>query len=379
MRLLVTGGGTGGHVYPALAVLESLLAEPAWETRREDVAWVGAAHSLEERILTGEGLTFYPIASGAVRGAGGLRLIANLAQTLKGCVQALALLGRIRPQAVLATGGYVSVPLVVAAWTRRCPVLIYLPDMAPGLAVRFLAHLARRVAVSFDKVATYFAPGKALVSGYPVRQALFTRTRLEARRNLGLQADVPMLLVLGGSRGARSINQAIVSGLSALLERAQVVHVSGMLDYERLAEERNGLSAHQQERYRLYAYLNQEMVDALVAADLVIARAGAATLGEFPAVGLPSILVPYPFSGQHQQPNADYMASRGAALTLADAALGEQLVPTVLALLEDPDRLHDMAQAARVLAQPEAARCIAAELVRLSQGDREAKRDSHTQ
>jgi UDP-N-acetylglucosamine--N-acetylmuramyl-(pentapeptide) pyrophosphoryl-undecaprenol N-acetylglucosamine transferase len=362
MRVLVTGGGTGGHVYPALAVIETLRRDPRWGVGANDVAWVGSAHSVEERILAREELAFLAISAGALRGAHPLQALRSLGALGRGLGEARQVLSRFRPDVVLATGGYVSVPLVLAARAAGRPVMIYLPDMEPGLAVRFLAYWAQRVAVSFDSVAAYFPRSKVIVSGYPVRATLYQTTRDTARQTLGLLPAWPTLLVFGGSRGAHAINVALIASLPSLLQAAQVVHISGPEEYQRLADLRNGLPQELQARYHLYAYMYEHMTAALAAADLVVARAGAATLGEFPAVGLPSILVPYPYAGQHQHMNAAYLAERGAGLILQDADLPTQLWPTIQRLLGDKARLQAMSVAARALAVPDAAQRIAAAL-----------------
>ncbi len=366
MRLLITGGGTGGHVYPALSVIGAL-CEELEAIRREDMAWVGRADSLEERIVAQEGLAFCPIAAGAMRGVNPLGMVRNVAVLAQGVGQAGRLIDRFQPDAVLATGGYVSVPLVVAARTRKVPALIYLPDMEPGWAVRFLTFFAARIAVSFEAVAGYFPKRKVLVSGYPVRRALWQTERRTAREVLGLDPAVPMLLVLGGSSGAHSINEAVRRGLGALLATAQVIHISGPEDYPGLQAHRETLAEELRPRYHLFPYLYEQMTDALVAADLVVARAGAATLGEFPAAGLPAVLVPYPYAGQHQWINATYLAERGAAAVVADGDLQGRFLGVVQDLLGSPERLRAMSVAARALAVPNAALRIATELQALAQ------------
>jgi len=366
MRLLVTGGGTAGHVYPALAIVEALVGNEAWDTDLDDVAWVGGAGSIEERILARTGVIFHAIPAGALRGVGPRAAMRNLTLVRRGYRRSRELLAEFRPDAVLATGGYVSVPLVLAARVCRCPSLIYLPDMRPGLAVRLLSWFAQRVAVSFESVARHFARRKVVVSGYPVRQALQGGDEGQARDALGLTGERPVLLIFGGSRGAHSINEAVRGVLKGLLGIAQVVHISGTADYGLLSDAREDLPSDLRCCYHLFSYLHEEMTDALTAAELVVARAGAATLGEFPAVGLPSVLVPYPYAGQHQQVNAEYLAGRGAAVIVLDADLGTRLLPVVTDLLGDRGRLRTMAAAARALAVPEAASTIAGELVSLA-------------
>jgi UDP-N-acetylglucosamine--N-acetylmuramyl-(pentapeptide) pyrophosphoryl-undecaprenol N-acetylglucosamine transferase len=265
---------------------------------------------------------------------------------------------------VLSTGGYVSAATTLAAWLKRIPVLIYLPDIVPGQAIQKLSRFAARIAVTSEESCRYFDRSKVVVTGYPVRPEILTLSRAEARQALGLDSRSKVLLVFGGSQGARSINQALLAGLASLLPICQVVHISGRLDADWVTRVTGELPEAVRARYHHYDYLH-DMPVALVAADLAVARAGAATLGEFPAAGLPAVLVPYPYSGQHQNPNADYMAKNGAARVLLDADLGEKLVPTLLELLDDApswQALATMRESARSLARPDAAEAIAGQL-----------------
>jgi UDP-N-acetylglucosamine--N-acetylmuramyl-(pentapeptide) pyrophosphoryl-undecaprenol N-acetylglucosamine transferase len=233
-----------------------------------------------------------------------------------------------------------------------------LPDIVPGLAIRYLSRFATRVAVTSEESYRYFDRDKVTVTGYPVRAEIYQANREEARQKLGLEAGAKTLLVFGGSRGARSINKALVAGLRELLPVCQIVHVSGRLDAEWVAGAASSLPEELRARYHHFDYLHH-MPQALVASDLVVARAGAATLGEFPAARLPAVLVPYPHSGQHQNPNADYMARNGVAKALPDDKLQERLVTTVIALLRDEEMLAAMQESARAMDRPDAAEAIA--------------------
>jgi len=258
---------------------------------------------------------------------------------------------------------------VMGAWLLRRPVLIYLPDIEPGLAVRFLVPFADRIAVTAEDTRQFLSADRVVVTGYPVRPGLGSRDKREARRRLGLDVDLRTLLILGGSQGAHAINQAISDALPALLEHCQVIHICGRRDELWLRERRNELATCHNTRYSVYSYLHHEMLDALAAADLVVARAGAATLGKFPAVGLPSVLVPYPYSGGHQRPNARYLEEQGAALVVEEEEIGQgTLGRVVIELLSDDERLGHMGERSRRLAQPDAARRIVNELRRLAFG-----------
>jgi UDP-N-acetylglucosamine--N-acetylmuramyl-(pentapeptide) pyrophosphoryl-undecaprenol N-acetylglucosamine transferase len=284
---------------------------------------------------------------------------------VRGVQQTARVIQEFKPDVALVTGGYVAAPVAWATWRARprVPVLIFLPDLTPGLAIKLTSKLAANVAVSFPEVSDYF-PGKAIVTGYPVRPELLEANQAIARGAFGLRAGLPVLLVFGGSRGSKSINRALVSALPELLQHCQVIHISGQTDWPWVAERTSTISG--SERYHPFPYLNEVMVQALAAADLVVARAGASVLGEFPAVRLPSILVPYPHAGQHQQANADYLAQRGAAVVINDQELPAQLAPAILALLRSPDRLAAMSRAAAELARPDAAGSIVRELRRLA-------------
>jgi UDP-N-acetylglucosamine--N-acetylmuramyl-(pentapeptide) pyrophosphoryl-undecaprenol N-acetylglucosamine transferase len=290
---------------------------------------------------------------------------------VRGANQAAEIIQEFRPDVALVTGGYVAAPVAWAAWRARprVPMLIFLPDLTPGMAIKLTSKLAAKVAVSFPEASHYF-PGKAVVTGYPVRPELLTANRVVARKVFGLREELPTLLVFGGSRGSASINRALVAALPELLPHCQVIHISGQTDWRWIVDHyghaRSETPMLHQERYHPFPYLNEEMVQALAAADLVVARAGASVLGEFPAVGLPSILVPYPHAGKHQEANAAYLERRGAAVMIMDEELPARLASTVLDLLKSPDRLASMSQAAADLARPDATGNIVRELRRLA-------------
>jgi len=365
VRLAVTGGGTGGGIYPALSVVHELLSDPQWGTALEDVVWVGMGGALEERIVVQRGMRFRALPSGPVRGVNPLRAVRSLARMAQGVALGRRLLHELGTEVVLATGGYVSAPLLAAAW-RLCPSLIYLPDMEPGLAVRYLSPLATRIAVSFEGVEEAFPAGKAFVSGYPVRREFLGVERDAARRLWGLDNGASVLLVMGGSTGGRGINVAVQGCLPELLEMAEVIHVCGQAHYEDMARSRDALPERLRKRYRLHAYLYEGMAQAMAAADLAMARAGASTLAELPAVGLPAILVPYPHPPRHQDANARYLSSCGAAVVVEEDDLANSLLDVVRELLGNATRRQEMSRASRALSRPDAARTIASELVRLA-------------
>jgi len=332
-----------------------------------DVCYVGDASGIEARLAAKAGLPFQGVSTASFHGASLWSLPGRAIRLSRGTAQCLRVIDQFRPQAVLATGGYVSGPAILAAWVRRVPSLVYLPDLTPGLAIRFLGRLATRVAVSFERSISSIPGKRGIVTGYPVRPELFETNKTTSRRNLQLDEDTKTLLVLGGSQGAHSINLGMSAILEDLLPLCQIVHIAGERDVSWLLSRKEGLPEPLSPRYRVYPYLHEEMIYALGAADLAVARAGAATIGEFPAVGLPSVLVPYPHAGAHQYANAEYMVHNQAAVQIEDAYLeGDVLRETIISLLGDEERLSQLSEAARRLARPEASAHIASLLDEIS-------------
>ena len=242
-------------------------------------------------------------------------------------MQARRLVHSFQPQVMLFTGGFVAVPVALAGrlgMGSRARNLLYVPDIEPGLALKTLARFASRIAVTVAESREYFGAHKdVVVAGYPTRPELQPMAPAAARQTFGLAADLPTLLVLGGSKGARSINRAILASLPGLLQEMQVLHVTGQLDWSEVEAARVKLAESTPpqllSRYQIYPYLHEEMAAAFSAADLLVSRAGASTLGELPLFGLPAILVPYPHAWRYQQVNAQYLAEHGAAEIIQDA------------------------------------------------------------
>ncbi len=351
MTVILAGGGTGGHVYPALAVADAIRnAVPGSEV---DLVYLGTAHGLEADLVPRTGIAFHTMKAGGIRGRGPFGVARSIVSLAIGTVQAWREIGRNHADSVFATGGYASVPAGLAARLRRKPLIVYLPDVRPGWAVKFLSKLATQVAASSESALESLPRRKTVVTGYPVRDDFWNVTREEARRRLGLDPTLPVLLVSGASQGARSINRAIAAQIDALTDVCQVVHVTGKRDALWLNCARNNLPAAKQPRWQLHTYLHNLPL-AMIAADLAVMRSGASVLGELPAAGLPAVLAPYPHAGEHQRLNAEYLAARGGAVVVDDGDLGAFL-PNVVALLADRSRLERMRQAMTALARPHAA------------------------
>jgi UDP-N-acetylglucosamine--N-acetylmuramyl-(pentapeptide) pyrophosphoryl-undecaprenol N-acetylglucosamine transferase len=365
VRILIAAGGTGGHVYPALAIAEALQALESGVS----LAFVGSVDGFERPLVAEGGVTFArydEVRAGPLHGVSPLQFISSLFQLVIGTLQAFALLLRNRPAALLLTGGWVGLPVALAAWVLRVPSLIYLPDIEPGLTIRALRPFATQVAVTAPAAQQYFRAGHTVVTGYPLRKDVTGATREAGIAHFKLDPSRKTLLVFGGSRGARSINTALLDHLPTLMQRddLQIIHVTGTLDWDEIRARLATMG--DLPHYHPYAYLHREMGLAFAAADLVVSRSGASILGEFPFFGLPSILVPYPYAWRYQKVNADYLAERGAAIVLQDEAMARDLSGTITALLDDTARLAQMRDHARALAQPEGAQRAAEALLRLA-------------
>lgn len=341
-------------MYPALAVVDAL-------GKRVKVLWVGSEGGMEASLVKREGYAFEGVPAAGVHGVGLLNLPSNLMRLTRGVAAARKVIRQFRPDALFFTGGFVGIPVVLAG--RGLPKAVYVPDIEPALASRLIGRTADVITVTTEASCSHYASNRrVVVTGYPTRPELKTAEKDESRRHLNLDLDKQVVLVFGGSLGARSINQALWGCLTNLLEQAQVVHITGELDWPQVRDVESGLPQNLAGNYHSYPYLHEEMASALAAADLVVSRAGAATLGEYPLLGLPSVLVPYPHAWRYQEVNAQYLVSHGAAVQLADEDLASKLLLTILELLGDPDRLSGMATAAKEMANPDAAQMIAAEI-----------------
>ena len=365
-------------MYPALAVLKVLQANEnrEWdldemptnsgtENRVHDVLWVGGEGGIEVDILSREKIPFTTIPAAGVHGVGLKALPGNLWKVIKGFFSARRIIKEFQPQVLFFTGGYLAVPVAAAGrldWSQRerPKIVVYVPDIEPGLALKVIARLSDQILLTVEDSMEYFDERSNLVvTGYPTRISLTLNHRNEALEKFKLSPELPTLLVFGGSKGARSINQALITFLPDLLPNMQVIHISGHLDWPIIENASEELPGELKTRYHAYPYLHNDMVAALEASDLVVSRAGASVLGEFPLYGLPAILIPYPHAWRYQEVNAHYLENRGAALVLQDHELDVHLYSTITKLMSDHQMRNEMSQAMSSLATPLAAESIA--------------------
>lgn len=381
----MTGGGTGGHVSPALAVVQTLRQMAEGAAWRPVFLYIGSAHGVEKRLATEAGLPFVGVQTGKLRRSSSLRgylSLANLFDLFRipvGVFQALRQVWRFRPDVVLSTGGYVCVPPVIAAWLLRAPVLTHEQTVQVGLANRIAARFAARIALTFEGALADLPPrlrARAFVTGNPVRAAIFVGDRTRARGRFGFAQEddaLPTIYVTGGAQGARVLNRAVESVLPDLLAVCRVLHQCGQQpegteqDFDRLTAAAASLGPERRRRYWLARFVGEEIGDVFALADLVVGRSGAGTVTEVAALGKPALFIPLvPTGGDEQTRNARRSVEAGAAVILPNGELdGPRLLSEVRALLSDPARLRAMSEAARTLARPDAARDLAEALLTL--------------
>ncbi len=360
LRLLVSAGGTGGGVYPALAVVEALAV-------KAEVLWIGGEGGMEGSLIGRTEIPLKSIPAAGVHGVGLRSLPKNAFQLGRGIFEASKVIREFKPDVILFTGGYVGIPVAIAS--RKVPKVVFTPDIEPGLALRVISKFAHVITVTTEESKSYYSRRKIVkVTGYPTRSSLQKIDKKSARDRMNLKSERPVVLVFGGSRGARSINFALWRDLAELLVVAEVIHITGELDWPQVERIQRALGSEERDLYHAHAYLHEEMAAALGAADLIVSRAGASSLGEYPVLGVPSVLVPYPYAWRYQKVNADYLSTRGAAVIVPDPELDDRLLPTVRDLLKDNKKLEEMAFAAAKLAKPQAARSIALELEGFAKG-----------
>jgi UDP-N-acetylglucosamine--N-acetylmuramyl-(pentapeptide) pyrophosphoryl-undecaprenol N-acetylglucosamine transferase len=358
MRVVFCGGGTGGHVYPALTVAAALRQAVA------DLAllYVGVRGRMDQGLVAREGIDFQAVTAKPLRVGNPIGAAKGAAGVATGVVEALSILRRFRPDVVFATGGYGSVGVSLAARLLRKPLLLFLPDVEAGMAVKAIAKFADKVAVSVPPAAELFPKEKAVVTGYPVRPSFVVGDQAEARGRLGLHPSLPVVLVSGASSGASRLNDSVAAWAPEFLRVGQLIHLTGTADEMRLQNKRLELPAELQARYHLHAYLHDDIALAYAAADLAVMRSGASTLGELPAARLPAILVPGEYEGWDQSPNARYLESQGAAVLLPQSRI-EELPALFTELLRDSDRRDRMKSALATLARPDAPEQLARLLI----------------
>ena len=363
MKILFVGGGTGGSVTPLIAIAQNLKNELS------DVQfiWFGTIKGPEKKLVMAEDILFYQILSGKLRRYFSFRNFLDFFLIFFGFIQSLLLLIKIKPDIIVSAGSYVAVPVGIAAWILRLPQLIHQQDLQPGLVNKILNYFAQRISISFPEEAIYFNSTKTVYTGNPVRKSIFEGNRDKAKELLGLEANLPVVLVVGGGTGALHLNQLIIGALPELLTFCQIIHITGKnKKFSPLAIK--DMSS----RYHQFDFLVNEIPDILALADLVVTRAGMGFLTELSALGKACIIIPLPAS--QQELNASYFCEKKAAFCLEQNILSSQsLVQDLKDLLADQSSLNFLSNNIQKLFQPDATKMLTEEILKLIHEHRSKK------
>lgn len=365
MRLILTGGGTGGHIYPALAVAdECIRRDPSCQ-----LLYIGSETGLEKQIVQGKNIPFYAIDISGFRRSLSWQNVRTLLRFIKGVGKVRRLIREFKPDVVVGTGGYVAGPVVYAAARQGVPCLIHEQNALPGLANRFLSRYADAVAVSFREAENHFPRARRVIyTGNPCATAVVHADAKRGLASLGIADNMQLVVIFGGSRGALALNEAMVDMMRFIpqLTNVHFLFVTGNTYFERTSariKEKGNIPAN----VSIVPYLNN-MPEVLAAAKLTVCRAGASSLAEITALGLPSILVPSPnVTGNHQEANARALKERGASIMILERELtGERLFEAIRSIVTDPIRHEYMSRRAAELGCPDAAQRVYEEILRLT-------------
>ena len=367
MRIVFTGGGTGGHFFPILAVAREL-KRIAEEERILDVElFYFGPEKYAPELMREDEIVFSHVSAGKIRTYFSFLNFVDAVKVVIGMFEALLKLFLVMPDVVFAKGGYGSFPTLLVARLYRIPVIIHESDAVPGRVNAWAGKWARRIAISFPASAHSFPPGKTALTGSPVRKRILAGNMEQARESLGVFSTRPVIFVTGGSQGSRIINHIVVQILKEITSQFELIHQSGAVDFEDVKFETSSILAGGSEAsYHLFPFLDEEKMRAAYAlADLIVARAGATTIFEIAAIGKPSILIPLKIAAQdHQRKNAVDYGGHGAAVVIEE----ENLTPSVLwneiqKLMADPAKRAEMSKAAQSFARLDAAELIAREIL----------------
>lgn len=351
MRVLLSGGGTGGHIYPALAMLKEIRER----VPQASFLYIGTNKGLEADIVPKEGIPFESIEITGFKRKLSVDNLKTILRFLQGVRESKRIIRRFKPDIVIGTGGYVCGPVVFAAARLHIPTLIHEQNVVPGLTNKFLSRYATKVAVSFSDSKAYFKRKGVHITGNPRASEVLKGNGHLGRKTLSLPQDKKVVLIVGGSRGAKAINQAFLDMLDRLGELADChfVYVTGSVHYEEISQTLSQVKDLKQVTIKPFIY---NMPDVLAATDLIINRAGASFLAEITALGLPAILIPSPYvTNNHQEKNARWLESHGAARVILEGELsGERLFHEIKDLVTQPKLLEKMKQKSKSLGVPDA-------------------------
>jgi UDP-N-acetylglucosamine--N-acetylmuramyl-(pentapeptide) pyrophosphoryl-undecaprenol N-acetylglucosamine transferase len=365
LKIVLTGGGTGGHIFPLLAVAKKIK-----EKRPEvEFLFLGPAGKMEKELMVERGIPLKRITCGKMRRYFSLRNFTDFFKVPVGILQSLWHLLVYMPDAIFSKGGYTSLPVVLAGWIYRIPIMIHESDSVPGATNSILGKFSNSVAVSYPQAEEYFPPSQVVLTGNPLQEDIDQGSAQKAREKFSLLESKKVILVLGGSQGSQIINEKIMEVLPELLKKYQVIHQTGELHIENVKKRSGelGIKIERDGYYPIAQYANEDLKDILKAADLVISRSGANSLSEIAANGKPAIFIPLLGSANnHQKMNAYSLAKVGACVVLEENNLGKSIfLKNISELMENQELRDKLSQAIRAFYHPDAAERIAEEILKI--------------
>jgi len=361
LKIIVSGGGTGGHIYPALALIKEI---KKLNTSAEFL-YIGTEKGLESKIVTREGIPFKTIHITGFKRKISFENIKTITRFIKGVQDSKKLIKEFKPDVVIGTGGYVCGPVVYAASKLHIPTIVHEQNSIPGLTNKFLSRYVNKVAICFEEARTYFPKEKVVLTGNPRASEVIGKDGKAGRASVGLNASQKSVLLVGGSRGARPLNDAFLNALPEVKNKEyQFLYVTGEVHYENVMNQVKAVGNPDNVIIKPFIH---NMPEVLAGVDLVVARAGATTLAELTALGLPSILVPSPYvTNNHQEKNARSLSDKGAAiLRLEQELTGSQLIKDIDSVLLNQLKLEEMKKASSQIGIPDAATRLYKEMQKL--------------
>lgn len=351
MKIVISGGGTGGHIYPALA----LIREIQKETDEAEFLYIGTKNGLESKLVPRENIPFKSIHITGFKRKLSVENLKTVYRFIKGARDSKKILKDFKPDVVIGTGGYVCGPVVYAAAKLKIPTIVHEQNSVPGLTNKFLSRYVNKVAVCFKDAEDYFPKNKVVFTGNPRATEVLGKDGIRGRLSVGLGTGAPAVLIFGGSRGARPINEAVIKSLSDFGKKPyQVLYVTGDVHYEDVVKEAELVGSPKNVIIKPFIH---NMPEVLAGIDLVVSRAGATTLAELTSLGIPSILIPSPYvTNNHQEKNARSLSDQGAAELLLEKELNSKsLVSYIDKILLDKEKLADMKMKSQKMGVPDSA------------------------
>ncbi|KKS37872.1 MAG: hypothetical protein A3G49_02035 [Candidatus Sungbacteria bacterium RIFCSPLOWO2_12_FULL_41_11] len=369
MRILFTGGGSGGHFYPIIAVAREL-KKIAEEEKIVDLKlfYIGPIF-IGEEDLKKEGIIYYPLATGKIRRYVSFYNITDLFKTFFGILRAFWKLFVILPDVIFSKGGFGAFPVLFTARLYRIPVIIHESDAVPGIVNKWSAKFAKRIAVAFGVSVKFFSPEKTVVSGNPIRKKLLGANAAEAKMNISVFSGDPIIFFNGGSQGSENLNNAVIGILPQLIKKYEVIHQAGKKNYKAVAEETSVLLERMgKEKYHLFDFLSEDRIREIYAvSNLIVSRAGSSSIFEIAAMQKPSILIPLSNSAQnHQRENSYEYAKTGSCTVIEEDNLSPHLLLNdIEKIFEHPDIQKKMMESAQKFSRIDASEIIAREIIKL--------------